>query len=594
MEPFIVGVDISDVANLYGRKRQIEILISCAKRKENAGIIGARRFGKTCLLKAMENHINSNKDFCAYPVYFDVKTQTGIKKNTPEVYRSLAALLASKMCIDGLLPEGDFKISRRCKLYVSSDILDMLIQMKEWKSEYQKEAIFFLADKVAETGKYVLLLIDEIDYLLLEALESPSDFARIRGAATDKSCKMKFWIAGTSTWSAICTDVGSPELNCGLQNVTLYSLDKDESSNMWNDECMLIVDAHLRNKLINLKDIVIEKTGGVPYFEKFIGSCFLNKSVESMPDYTIIRDYLSEIVNSRFMSKSERNVLTALCEGPKPFEDIPDGVNALMSKGLLSKNGDCYDISMGYLKDYIIACGNNKELDTPDEIAQMEIDVLVEQIGRLRDTVNKSYYPELTPFIASTEDVSDFRTLKIPCYNESTMDAFSGALYKLYYEGSDKGNNLPEGFSVKDFSNMVRALRHMYNHRECEPTSMTKGQLLLKINHGMHPIEKEHFSNMQVEMLQAYIRELTEMINIRESKGIALVAGKDYDGVILENTEGFKSIRCNLTKRPLQMRRTNFADFSDGDEVLFTAGIEQYDITKPKIWIAYNIRKKLT
>ena len=48
MEPFIVGVDITEVNQLFGRKRQVEILISCAKRKSNAGIIGARRFGKTC------------------------------------------------------------------------------------------------------------------------------------------------------------------------------------------------------------------------------------------------------------------------------------------------------------------------------------------------------------------------------------------------------------------------------------------------------------------------------------------------------------------------------------------------------------------
>lgn len=196
MEPFIVGVDITDVNKLYGRKRQINILISCAKRRGNAGIIGARRFGKTCLLKSLENHLRFSNESSAYPIYFDVKTQTGIKKDTPAVYRFMAALLASKMCDDGLLQEGDFKISRRCTLDVSDDKLDMLVQMKDWNPEYQKEALFFLADKVAESGKYVLLLLDEIDYLLLEALESPSDFSRIRGAATEKTVISNFGLLG--------------------------------------------------------------------------------------------------------------------------------------------------------------------------------------------------------------------------------------------------------------------------------------------------------------------------------------------------------------------------------------------------------------
>ena len=97
------------------------------------------------------------------------------------------------------------------------------------------------------------------------------------------------------------------------------------------------------------------------------------------------------------MSKSERNVLFALCNGAKQFEVIPDGVNALLAKGLLSKNDNYYEIAMGYLKDYLIAYGNNRELDAPEEIAKKELDVLVEQIGRLRDNVNKTYHPHLIP-----------------------------------------------------------------------------------------------------------------------------------------------------------------------------------------------------
>ena len=73
MEPFITGVDINDIECLYGRNREINTLISCAKRKGNAGIIGARRFGKTCLMKSLESYLQSNEQIGAYPIYFDVK-----------------------------------------------------------------------------------------------------------------------------------------------------------------------------------------------------------------------------------------------------------------------------------------------------------------------------------------------------------------------------------------------------------------------------------------------------------------------------------------------------------------------------------------
>ena len=76
MEPFIVGIDITSTKDLFGRNREIETLISCAKRKGNAGIIGARRFGKTCLMKSLETYLVNNSSIGAYPLYFDVKTQS--------------------------------------------------------------------------------------------------------------------------------------------------------------------------------------------------------------------------------------------------------------------------------------------------------------------------------------------------------------------------------------------------------------------------------------------------------------------------------------------------------------------------------------
>ena len=69
--------------------------------------------------------------------------------------------------------------------------------------------------------------------MLLEALNSPSDFGRIRGAATDGT-KLKFWVAGTAPWKSITSDVGSPELNCGLEQTILSKLAKADFDAMMN------------------------------------------------------------------------------------------------------------------------------------------------------------------------------------------------------------------------------------------------------------------------------------------------------------------------------------------------------------------------
>ena len=535
MEPFIVGVDITDVNQLFGRKSQIDILLSCAKRKSNAGIIGARRFGKTCLLKSMESYLNEHQEIGAYPLYFDPKI-AGISKNTPEVYRTLTAVLAAKMFTDNLIQEGGYKISRRCTLDISDDIIDMVVQMKEWNSEYQKEALFSLTDVVASNNKYVLLLLDEIDFLLQEAFNSPADFSRIRGAATEKECKLKFWVAGVSSWSALCTDIGSPELNCGLENITLSLLSEKDFTNMWSFECSMISDDETRdNYLLILKDIYI-KTGGIPYYAKFVGSHMLINKKRNLPNYEIVRDYLAEIVNSRFMSDIERSTLYQLAKGEMVIKEIkPDGLNGLISKGLLEIDGNTYSIGIGYLIDYLIARKEDLSVSNSEEIEVKELCSLVDQISRLRHNVNVDYRGH-EPFASSDEDYNEFNTMKIICHDEPTMDAFSGSIYKLFYEGSNLGKNLPNGFLSRDFSNMVRALRHLYNHRDCEPSSMSTDTLFRLINRGRRPFKQEDYFFMQKSMLEAFHAELLEMSNLKvkprtETKNNSVFIPKIVKGV---------------------------------------------------------------
>lgn len=607
MEAFIVGIDITDIEQLYGRKRQIEILQSCAKRKSNAGIIGVRRSGKTCILRSMESFLRLHPELNVYPLYFDAK-KYGIKKDTSEVYRTMAATLAARMCVDSLLPEGEYKISRRCSLDVSDDFLDMIVQMKEWNSEYQKEVLFTLADTLTKGGKYVLLLLDEIDYLLQEAMDTPSDFSRIRGAATERDGNIKFWVAGVASWSAICTDTGSPELNCGLENITLPLLSEDEFTAMWTDECFMIDDIEARERIMSLSNEMYEKTGGMPYYSKFVGSHILINGLSEIPNYEIVRDYLAEIVNSKYMSDVERSTLYQLAKGNIVFKDTkPDGINGLETKGLIKVNDNSYAIGIGYLTDYLNAKKQDSMISNEETIENQELCSLVDQISSLRKNVNVVYAGE-EPFIASVEDPSEFNTLKIACKNEATMDAFSGSIYKLYYEGSGYGKNLPKGFNNRDFLYMVKTLRHMYNHRECEGTTMTKEELLVRINRGMMPFKEEDFLHMQRLMLEAFCKELVEMLEVKKNKKLlanqssaqnpptsSYLPSKKVKGIFYEGKFGQKDsvVQDGTQYRQIVRKIRDGESLIDGDEVEYTlcCGPHPYDSTK-KYWYAIDVHLK--
>lgn len=605
MEPFIVGIDITEIDQLYGRNREIETLISCAKRKGNAGIIGARRFGKTCLMKSLESYLSSNENSEVYPLYFDVKTQCGVKKNTTAVFRSMACLLASRMCLDALLPEGTLNISRRCSLEVSCDELDMKVQMEGWNPEYQKQVLFTLAKLLSDNNKYLLLLLDEIDYLLLEAFENPSDFSRIRGAATDKDTNLKFWVAGTSSWSAICTSVGSPELNCGLENVTLTSLIYDDFAEMWNNECNLIANIEVRRSFLAMSKEIYEKTGGIPYYSKFIASHILNSGNRTLPQYDIIRDYLCEIVNNRFVSNQERSSLYMLAKHSKMYVDtIPDGVMSLKAKGLVGISSDSlYYLPIGYLSDYLNACDQDKEIFGENNIEQKEIDILVDQIIQLRINVNKTSGNYGKIFPPSDEDPGEFDVLRIICNSKSALDSFANSVCKLYYEGSNKGLNLPNGFIRRDFSNLVRALRNIGDHRECIPTSMSENRLYSIVNNGLRPFTIDHFKNIQLNVLNMFTQELLTMLSCSHTNNLnpvsrvvtprpILVSDNEYEGKIIM-VGSYKKIECDISPFPLKIEGCNDYDIYEDEIVIFTAKSRPNDRDASKtFWYATNVRLK--
>ena len=98
-QPFEI-IDISNKSNLYGRDALLRKLTILAKRCENASIIGARRFGKTCLLKSIITDIKLSNDIKVYPIYLDFKTED--IKGTDAAYRYMISSLVVSLKSDNI------------------------------------------------------------------------------------------------------------------------------------------------------------------------------------------------------------------------------------------------------------------------------------------------------------------------------------------------------------------------------------------------------------------------------------------------------------------------------------------------------------
>ena len=217
-----------------------------------------------------------------------------------------------------------------------------------------------------------------------------------------------------------------------------------------------------------------------------------------------------------------------------------------------------------------------KVVEPIKEIEEIELHSLVDQISRLRHNINIAYRGQ-EPFTASTEDNAEFNILKIVCHNEATIDAFSGSLYKLYYEGSKLGQDLPEKFRNDTFSNMVRALRHLYNHRDCVPTSMTMNKLLALVCHGRMPFKEEDYCFMQKIKLDTFHKELLDILSEKSKLHPTKIheknngSSKIVSGIFRKGFAGRKdSVEQDSTGYFQQVRTIRAGEtITDGDEVLY-------------------------
>ena len=314
--PFQV-CDITDPQKLFGREKLLSNLIVAAKLKQNTNIIGARRFGKTCVLKSACTLLKQQDDITVYPVYIDVKSSD--VKGTAAVYRFMIGILVESLYIDGIFTEperfGSVNITP-CDDW--AEIAEQLEQLSSSRiqSLFQK-LVYWLSDFMDKT---ILFMIDEYEYLFKYALDTTSGFMKMRTMSSDTlpngARPFCFWLTGSTPWDQLISEVpGSGEANTvnGEEYITPISLESFRE--MWVSECNMVENAEVKSLLLSNINFAYEKSGGIPFYGKNVIGTYILKN-NNLPDYTICLGYFQELSN-KALNSGDYKILKELAISPK-------------------------------------------------------------------------------------------------------------------------------------------------------------------------------------------------------------------------------------------------------------------------------------
>ena len=347
-----------------------------------------------------------------------------------------------------------------------------------------------------------------------------------------------YLVAGAVTWEHLCSSIGSKELNTiGSHIHYVKPLKYDDFISFWKHECEKIDGDDLKTKILNQVDFAYERCGGVPFHANDLGAYLITNEGEFDEGYYAIVD---EILES--LTEDQRNLLIDIGQS---HNNLNKGKDLIILRKLGLVKQDEMKFTIGFLKDYVqnefsvsnVNSSTDKDYNSCDDTFDLEC--VINEISSLRKRINHDWTTrqlwnsqrtdgkKYTPFRPSIEDRDNFIVLGKNCYDRNDYNAFSGALYALYYEGSSKGFNLPLDFSprirydradstVSLFAQLVMANRHVYGgHVDYRPTEipLSAEDVYKYINEGNEPLSKEDFMHAQQKMLTFCRDELKRMFD---------------------------------------------------------------------------------
>ena len=516
MEPFSKHT-IESITDLYGRDELISSLKAYARRRENVALIGTRRFGKTCLFKSLCNLFLTSEDSPVFPVFLDFKEVSYAIKGTAEVYRFILARLIEELFRGGFYTKKED--------YQGLDI----VPTNNWEDNYENLQSIKIVQLNATISKMIkcfsdimektiLFMIDEYEHLFRESFTSPEGFMPLRTLSSDnENGQIKpfaFWIAGAVGWKELCSQIGSGELNVINTSLIVLPLAQEDFNNMWMYEVSLCDDKDKRDYLISKKEFAYQKTGGIPYYAKVLGSRLIVDGVE--PDYTVLSDYFDQIYNT--LNQAERKLIKEIAVLPKNYKESRE-LRSLMDKGLIHKVGNKYEVRIGYLTDYLKTI-----VDDSSVFRTTKTEELTEQIFNLFSAINDHRIRKGKEriFDGTNVDFSLMKGMKKLCQSEDDFKLFIGNIYLSFFEKTKtdgkNGNKLPDAVHFSSFGNAVGVLRHVCGGHieekmEFNTGQMTKTDALIYFKgNDVVPYHPDEFADLQIAVLTKYKDELVRLL----------------------------------------------------------------------------------
>lgn len=541
---------ICDINELYGRSGLLKkLLYSVDERHDCVNVVGCRRFGKTCLLETLVASIHNKENAQSYPIYIDSKSwNIGFPEHgtigTFNVYRYLLAIILEEFTNKGFIKE-EFLI----RDMIISPVYDRHVFYEKIKQHNSCSIADTFADAIRKFSqilrKTIVLVFDEYEFLMTKAFSESTGFQTLRKLSSETYEGIRpfsYLVAGAVTWEHLCSSIGSKELNTiGSHIHYVKPLKYDDFKTYWNHECEKIDDDELKSKIINQVDLVFERCGGVPFHANDVGSYLISNEGEFAEGYYAIID---EVFES--LTENQRKLLVEI---ERSQNIVNKGKDLIILRQLGLVKQDEMKLTIGFLKDYIqnelpvtnVDISIKKDKNSCDETFDLE--GLINEISSLRKRINQDWTTRqlwhsqrtdnknFTPFRPSIEDRDNFIILAKNCNDRNDYNAFSGALYAIYYEGSSKGFNLPLDFSprirydradstVSLFAQLVMANRHVYGgHVDYLPTEVpiSAEDVYSYINDGNEPLSKEDFKHAQQKMLTLCRDELKKMFEYLQS-----------------------------------------------------------------------------